>query len=218
MTTRLERLALGEFYHIYNRGTDKRVIFKDSADYKRFMELLFLANSVEAVNVRDVRKTLSSIYKFKRGEPLVHIGAYCLMPNHFHILLSPAVENGVQTFMLKLSTGYSMYFNKKNIRTGTLFEGRFKSKHAGYDAYLKYLFAYIHLNPTKLIQPDWKEKGIADISKTKLYVERYPFSSLYDYTQCRRESVIVAPQKFPEYFASKKEIDEEILSWLEYAE
>lgn len=121
VTTRHHAFASHEYYHVYNRGTEKRNIFLDNADYRRFVELLYLSNSTYAVDIRHVRRTYNSVYEFSRDNPLVYIGAYCLMPNHFHILLTPAIENGVQTFMLKLSTGYSMYFNKRNSRTGSLF-------------------------------------------------------------------------------------------------
>ena len=140
------------------------------------------------------------------------------MPNHFHILLTPAVDNGVQTFMLKLSTGYSMYFNKRNSRTGSLFQGRFKSQHANSDEYLKYLFSYIHLNPVKLIQSDWKEFGIQNLVEVKQYLNEYKYSSLHDYIGTRTESVIINRDKFPAYFAGKQEIDAELLDWLNYKE
>ncbi len=216
MTTRLDALAFGEFYHVYNRGVDKRTVFQDELDYERFVALLFLSNMADAVNIRDIRKIHDSVFEYERTEPIVHIGAYCLMSNHFHILLTPAVENGIQTFMLKVQTGYSMFFNKRNARTGALFEGRFKSRHVKTDEYLKYLFSYIHLNPVKHIQSDWKEVGIRDLERTKKYLHDYQFSSLPDYSGDRIESSILKKEKFPEYFASKTEIDAELLEWLTY--
>jgi len=158
-----------EFYHVYNRGTDKRTIFLDESDYKRFKELLFLCNSEESVDVRAIYREYNYVYEYKRGNQLVAIGAYCLMPNHFHILLTPVVPGGISLFMKKLGTSYSMYFNKKNERSGALFQGRFKAEMASDDVYLKYLFSYIHLNPIKLIQSDWKEKGLNDTEKSYDY-------------------------------------------------
>ncbi len=216
MTTRHDSLALNEYYHIYNRGTEKRTIFYNDADYERFTELLFLSNSKEAVNVRNVRRTHESVFDFNRGDPLVYVGAYCLMPNHFHILLTPAVEDGIQTFMLKLSTGYSMYFNKRYERTGALYQGRFKSRHAYTDEYLKYLFAYIHLNPVKLIQSDWKESGIKDVEKVKQYLNTYQYSSFKDYRDPRKKSVVIHPENFPGYFDGRVEMDAELIEWLTY--
>jgi putative transposase len=218
MTTRYDRLAYGEYFHIYNRGADKRLIFKDESDYERFVELLFLANSSDAVNIRNIRRDYSNVFDCDRGDLLVHIGAYCLMPNHFHILLTPSIDQGVEKFMMKLGTGYSMYFNKRYERKGTLYQGTYKSRHADSDMYLKYLFSYIHLNPVKLIQSDWKDVGIRDVEGAKKFLNGYPHSSLHDWFGDRTESKILSPEKFPEYFASKQEIDSEILEWLTYRE
>jgi putative transposase len=214
MSQRKIPFAFGEYYHIYNRGNSKQEIFKDDRDRQRLQSLLYIANGTKSFEFRDAQKV--EIFDFDRGNQLVYIGAYCLMPNHFHILLTPAIERGVQVFMQKLSTGYSMYFNKKYERTGGLFEGRFKSRHANSDEYLKYLFSYIHLNPIKLIQADWKESGIRDLIRAREYLDGYGYSSLLDYLGVRTESVIVDGGKFPEYFRDKKEINEELLSWLEY--
>lgn len=217
MTTRLIQLALGEFYHIYNRGTDKRILFKDGADYRRFIELLFLSNTNHSVSVRDIRKTYSSIYDFERGNPLVHIGAYCVMPNHFHLLVTPAVENGIAKFMLKLSTAYSMYFNRRYVRTGVLFEGHFKARWVDDDVYLKYLFSYIHLNPVKLIQHDWKEEGIQDFSFAMHYLDEYQYSSFQDFEGIQRnERDILNAIVFPNYFPTGADFKKEILEWIQF--
>jgi len=118
--------------------------------------------------------------------------------------------------MLKLMTSYSMYFNKKYERTGKLYEGVFKSIHAGNDRYLKYLYSYIHLNPAKLIDKNWKENKNR---KTKLLLEHvfsYPYSSLQEYANSKFK--IVNPEPFPTYF--KKSIDHkrELLEWLDWEE
>lgn len=177
MAYRRVELAPNETYHVYNRGTDKRVIYQDGRDYQRFLELMYLSNNDLPVRVNDTKKYGMSSYEVERSKPLVSIGAYCLMPNHFHILLQQHADNGISKFMQKLSTGYTMYFNKRYKRTGTLFEGVFKSQHAGKDEYLKYLFAYIHLNPVKLIQKDWKERGIEDAGKALDHAGSYRYSS-----------------------------------------
>ena len=144
MAMRKVSFALHEFYHIYNRGNSRQTIYVTNADYQRFISLLYLANGSKSFEFREIDE--EKLFDFDKGEPLVAIGAYCLMPNHFHILATPLVEGGMATFMRKLATGYSMYFNKKHHRTGSLFEGRFKSEHVDSDNYLKYLFSYIHLN------------------------------------------------------------------------
>lgn len=218
MSTRRISFALGEFYHVYNRGTDKRVIVKDVADYQRFIELLYLCNSHKAIDHQKVQRSEQSIYDFDRGDQLVSIGAYCLMPNHFHILLSPKNEEGVSTFMNKFGTSYSMYFNKKYERSGGLFEGTFKAEHANTDVYLKYLFSYIHLNPVKLIQSDWKEVGIRDVTTAMKYLESYVYSSFLDYIKGseREATKILNRDVFPKYFTTGTLFQKEIMEWITF--
>ena len=219
MSTRFTALVPGEFYHIYNRGTDKRTIYLDEFDYKRFTELLYLCNSSYAINIRDVHRDYDSSFEFNRGEQMVAIGAYCLMPNHFHILATPLVDSGLSTFMAKLTTGYSMYFNKKYERSGVLFQGVFKSEHIDSDEYLKYLYAYIHLNPVKLIDPKWKEEGSKDAAKSFDYAASFAYSSLPDYLgRVRPESAILNQEPFPEYFATAASVKDELFEWLRYQE
>ncbi len=180
---RKEQFEEGEFYHVYNRGVEKRIIFQNSSDYKRFLALLYLANSDQTIQFRNdfSKTTLDEILKQDRGKQLVAIGAYCLMPNHFHLLITPLVKGGIPKFMLKLQTGYSMYFNIKNDRVGSLFQGTFKSKHIDDDIYLRYMYAYIHLNPAKLKNPDWKNQPKTFLSQLKKFIAEYQYSSLQEY-------------------------------------
>jgi putative transposase len=214
MPIRKESFAIEEFYHLYNRGNSRQAIYKTEADYARFMALLYISNGTNPLDFRRIDQ--EDLFKYDRGEELVAIGAYCLMPNHFHILATPLVEDGVTTFMRKLTTGYSMYFNKKHFRTGSLFEGRFKSEHADNDNYLKYLFSYIHLNPVKLIQSDWQKVGIKNKEEVLQYLKDFKYSSYIDNYTVRSESVILNKGKFPEYFASKHEYDSEMEDWLTF--
>ncbi len=204
----------GEYYHIYNRGTEKRIIFLDTADYERFVFLLYYANSTISFSTKDLKKSRGPS-SGNRGESLVDIGSYCLMPNHFHILLKEKTEGGITKFMSKLTTGYSMYFNKRYERKGSLFQGLFQAQYADSDNYLKYLFSYIHLNPVKLIQSDWKEEGIEDINRVKKYLNDYRYSSFIDYIGVKREeNNILNIKAFPEYFESKEDFENNIFDWL----
>lgn len=200
---RKEKFEQGEFYHVYNRGVEKRTIFQTPADYKRFMALLYLANSDKVIQFRNnfSKTTLDEIVKQERGEQLVAIGAYCLMPNHFHILLTPLVDGGISKFMLKLQTGYSMYFNKKNDRVGALFQGVFKSQHLNNDRYFRYIYAYIHLNPAKLKNPKWKTQSKKFMNTIKKFIAEYAYSSLREYLL--ENNKIINPLPFP---ADKKDI------------
>lgn len=209
------------YFHIYNRGTEKRKIFLNNDDYCRFLILLYLCNNSEPVNLRELfNKGLAfeEILKIDRKEILVNIGAYCLMPNHIHLLVVPRKENGVSCLMHKLLTGYTMYFNKKNERTGRLFESTFKANLVETDEYLKYLFAYIHLNPVKLAEPEWKEKGIKNFGKVKKFLNSYRWSSYSDYINKKFNNPLLNKEAFPEYFYSIKEFKNFIEDWLKYKE
>src|SRR3989344_8479117 len=148
MATRSFSFAPGEFYHVYNRGNDKRNIFESDEDKIRFQKLLYLCNGTKALDLREL--PLGPAYHFDVGNRLTHIGAYSLMDNHFHLLLKEIAPGGISNFMLKLGTSHSKYFNLKYERTGGLFEGTFKGRHVTDDRHMQYLFAYIHLNPTAL--------------------------------------------------------------------
>ncbi|MFH1170154.1 MAG: transposase [Candidatus Vogelbacteria bacterium] len=214
--------APGEYYHIYNRGTEKRKIFLDWRDHWRFLALLYVANSQSVIHLSDHEgKNPITLFDLPRKETLVDIGAYCLMPNHFHILIKETSDNNISRFMLKLQTGYPMYFNKKYQRTGSLFEGPFRAKHVDNDNYLKYLFAYVHLNPVKITDPqNWEKKIIPDVEKAKNYLSQYRFSSLpYYLGEKLPENKIINPKSFPDYFTPNAEkFSSFINDWLTYAE
>jgi len=102
---------VGEYYHIFNRGVEKRLIFQENSDFERFLNLLYLVNSDKPV----VFRTIQGLPLDKdRGNTLASLIAYSLLPNHFHIIAREDVSGGLSKFMGKLSTSYSMYFNAKN--------------------------------------------------------------------------------------------------------
>jgi putative transposase len=214
-------IAPDEFYHLYNRGTDKRNIFSTEADRERFLALLYLCNTEEPVHIDNIQKSRGStslnLFETERGESLVSICAYCLMPNHVHLLVHEKDENGISRFMQKLMTGYTMYFNKRHERSGALFQGRFKATHVDEDRYLKYLISYIHLNPMKLIAPRWKEDGIRDRQTAEKYLSQYRHSSYLDYLGTSRiESKILNKEVLPDYFSDTRDFNTDIADWLEY--
>lgn len=214
--SRAYSFAPGEYYHIYNRGVEKRLIFLNKDDYERFTNLLFFCNSSTAVNTSRQRKGLTfTDYLDRKGENIIDIGAYCLMPNHFHLLVKERSGRGISMFMQKLLTAYSMYFNVKNSRKGRLFESSYLSTHASYDQYLKYLFAYIHLNPIKLIEPKWKEVGLQNTERIKKYLSHYALSSFKDYTGETRDSGLILNKKeFPDYFPRPKDFTNSMFDWI----
>ncbi|OGZ42264.1 MAG: hypothetical protein A3C80_00310 [Candidatus Ryanbacteria bacterium RIFCSPHIGHO2_02_FULL_45_43] len=209
------QFSIGEFYHVYNRGADKRVIFLDDDDKRRFAKLLFLCNSNNSVVFKEI--PIENVFRVNRKSRLIDIGSYTLMPNHFHLLVREKVEDGTSKFMKKLSTAYAMYFNLKNKRTGSLFEGPFKAQYVDGDQYLEYLYSYIHLNPVKIIEPKWKEQGIKNVKRAKRYVQEYPYSSYADLIgREREESVILNTEAFPRYFSKPKDFESLVRQFLQY--
>jgi len=214
MSVRNLSFSQNEFYHIYNRGVDKRGIFLDDQDRNRFIRLMFICNGAFPVVYRNTQKL--SLSEIRVGNKLSAVGAYCLMHNHFHILVKETEEGGTVKFMSKLLTAYSSYFNRKYERTGTLFGAKFKSSHLDSDEYLKYMFAYIHLNPLKILDPNWKEKTL-DLKTAKNFLDKYFCSSHADYAiGTREESVILNKEVFPEYFKNAKDFESYLYDWLNF--
>lgn len=207
--------AEGEYYHIYCRGVEKRNIFLDNKDRNRFQSLLYLCNGTKPIIYRLVQGP--TLYQTGVGKKIVAIGAYKLMPNHVHLLVREISENGITKFMRKVNTAYSMYFNKKNDRVGPLFQGNFGAEHVTQDKHLKYLFAYIHLNLIKLIEPNWKDSGIKNLKKAKEYLDSYHFSSYLSYCgKSRKEDTILSKEEFPDYFSERYSFKEFIDEWLTF--
>lgn len=155
-----------EVYHIYNRGVEKRDVFTNEKDYFRFIHCLFEFNdTAPAVNLGfHLSKSLLKSDFNRPREMLVDILCYCLMPNHYHLLIKQHMDRGITEFMRKLGTGYTNYFNLKYDRVGSLFQGKFKAVHVSKEAHFLYLPHYIHLNPLDLRMPEWREKRIRDIN------------------------------------------------------
>ncbi len=177
---RKTEFANGEFYHIFNRGTDGRNIFDEVYDLQRFFESMKDFNGEDRIGsmyeYSFIKKQLgSSTSKLKTQKPLVNFIAYCLNPNHFHFLLEQVEDGGIPKFMHRLSTGYTKYFNKKYKRTGSLFSGRYKAIHVDTNEYLLRLSAYVnlnnkvhHINNKKLDFPvysSWNEYEQDDVKK-----------------------------------------------------
>lgn len=156
MSVRKVQFANGEFYHIYNRGTDKRPIFSDTTDLIRFIQSMQEFNSLNPIGsiyehcrVRNQfgSKASKSEKKNKnKNEILVNIVAYCLNPNHYHFILQQVLDKGIEKFMQRLGTGYTKYFNNKEDRSGSLFEGKFQSVHIDSNEYLLHVSVYVNLN------------------------------------------------------------------------
>lgn len=140
----------GEFYHVYNRGVDKRIIFSDQDDVNRFFQSMDEFNVIEPIGSiyenSFIKNKLGNETSKSDEKKLVNIIAYCLNPNHFHIILEQVEDGGISNFMKRLGGGYTKYYNKKEKRSGSLFQGVFKDAHIDSNEYLLYVSAYVNLN------------------------------------------------------------------------
>ena len=183
---------IGEFYHVYNRGVDKRKIFFVDRDWDIFQWLLYVRNSDKRIDLpKSSKNTKSPGVPWRQvdtGNKLVDIITYAFMDNHFHLLLKEKQEGGISKFMSRLMTSYSMYMNKKYDRSGPLMCRPFRSRHINSDEYLRWVISYIHLNPIDQIEPKWKDVGISDLRSTQKFLKKYKYSSYQDYFTNRQGS------------------------------
>ena len=206
--------VVGKIYHIYNRGVAKCSISDGSADSWRFLQGLCLFNDVNSVaNIlwqlerERGRLTLNVLKEYlkKEGEKrnsLVRIMAYCLMGNHYHLLLEEIQEGGISRFMHKLGGGYARYFNAKHDRVGSLFQDKFKSVLVDNEEYLQYVLVYINvLNPAEFVEHNWKERGIYNMKNVLKFTEEYLWSSHLDYLG-KRGSLILDKGILGEMFST----------------
>lgn len=158
---RKTKFANGEIYHVFNRGVDKRKIFSDQRDLDRFFQSMSAFNCTEPIGSLFEQ----SFQKEKIKKPLIKFISYNLLPNHFHFIFEQVTEGGISEFMKRLSGGYTWYFNNKHKRSGSLFQGTFKSKHIDSNEYLLHVSAYVNLNEkiplggltAKLGKSSWNE-------------------------------------------------------------
>lgn len=164
-------IITGENYHIYNRGVDKRDIFSDKMDIRRFVESINEFNNTDAIiSLANLRKNKIEIGpKALSGKPLVAIIAYCLNPNHFHFILKQLEDGGIAKFMQKLQGGYTSYFNVKNSRSGSLFQGTFKAQHIGNENYFNKTLGYVNKN--------YKVHNIPEDKKELVFASDYEYEN-----------------------------------------
>jgi len=184
MTKRDAPFTVGDWYHCYNRSIEKRIAFEDIRDYHRFLELLYLANDEfplrhDSMGIRKFEEVLN----IPRGKKLVTIGAFCLMPNHFHLVLREVSEGGITAFMRKIGTAYTLYFNSRHDRVGNLFLKPFQSRHASTtDNSFQHLISYVHCSPAMLYEPQWKTRHVVDPQFLGERMAEYPYSSFSAHT------------------------------------
>ena len=172
-----------ELYHVFSRGVEKRNIIQNDKDRLRFVHDLWAFNSTGLTP----NYILPERHKTENPKhiPLVHIHAWCLMSNHYHLLLSPALEGGISRFIQKLNMGYTKYFNEKHKRSGVLWQGKHKKILIERDAHFLYIPYYIHLNPLDMTKPEWREGSVKNIEAALEDLRAYRWSSHLDYSGVR---------------------------------
>ncbi|OGD88402.1 hypothetical protein A3F45_01230 [Candidatus Curtissbacteria bacterium RIFCSPHIGHO2_12_FULL_41_17] len=193
------------YYHIYNRGVEKRKIFLDEQDYKVFLKYLKLyLDPPGKLPIRKVsigNNTFQTVPRpLKNYYDKVKLLSYCLMPNHFHLLIKQTDKKSIELFMRSLATKYSVYFNKKYNRVGSLFQGPYKAVLASDDIYLLHLSRYIHLNP----------------GKDSPY--RMAYSSYPEYLQKRNTSWIYTKDILSHFKTAKKTSLKDMLSYQSFVD
>ena len=147
MPRRRVKFVNGGFYHVYNRGLQKQIIFKGKRDYSRFLETVFYYQ-IENPKPKFSTYHISKLFPIDDTKKIVEILCYCLMPNHFHLLLQQRRDNGVSEFMRRFTHSYVNYRNVKYGLQGPVFQGVFKTVPIETDEQLLHVSRYIHLNPT----------------------------------------------------------------------
>ncbi len=180
-------------YHAFNRGVNKTDIFIDDQDYRVFLHLLkYYLSPVENLSSTHPILEVSDV-KILRPRPLanlekeVNLLAYCLMPNHFHLLIQQCTVDGMTKLLRRISTTYAMYINKRHHRIGYLFQGSYKAVLVDQDNYLLHLSRYIHRNPYDLNE------------MTGRHLVSYPYSS-YPYYLKHKQAAWIKPDTILSYF------------------
>lgn len=188
MPSKRPPLANGEIYHVVIRAIENLKLFRDEKDYFRMIHDLFEFN-----DTRPSSSNFRMMHRFrltgsdpvnlvnKKREKLVEVLAFCLMPNHVHLLIRQLRDGGISKFMKKIGCGYGAYYNQRYKRIGHVFQGRHKRVHMKDDRQLQTVFIYIHTNPVAIIFPKWKERGILDLKRAVRFLENYRWSSYLDY-------------------------------------
>jgi putative transposase len=206
-------------YHIYNRGVEKRETFLAAADYLRFVLGLYEFNSGRpALNFgyQLNRQSIEVRLQYPRKDLFVDILVFCLMPNHYHLMIKQLRKGGITEFMRKLGTGYTNYFNLKYDRVGPLFQGKFKALSLEREAHFMHLPHYIHCNPLELIMPTWREKIMTppQVQKALKLLTGYRWSSYPDYIGKKNFPTVTARGFLAECIGKPPEFLRSTRKWL----
>lgn len=203
MPGRITPLVTGEIYHIFNRGTEKRNIFVKSQDYRRLQRVIYYYQ-FQGPKPKFSEFSFSNPRSFNPlpDNKLIQVFCYCLMPNHFHLLIKQSKDNGISTFLSQISNSYTKYFNTKYTRVGSLLQGTFKAVLVETDEQFIHLSRYIHINPV--------------VSQLVERLSQYSWSSYDEYI--KREGNICSTEEILNYFPSTIAYKEFLENQIEYGE
>lgn len=219
-------LVNGEIYHIVLRAIEGFKLFRDNRDFLRMIHDLFEFNDenqtssnyrMQEIRGSDVtRSVLVTSLKEKR-KTLVDILAFCLIPNHIHLLVRQLKDGGISKFMRKIGAGYGGYYNKRYQRKGRLFDGRYRVVHIRTDNQLKIVFVYVHTNPIAILFHNWKEKGIEEkeLQKVIKFLEDYRWSSYPDYLGKKNFPFLTSREFLIKEIGGMKEAQRFVNDWLQ---
>ena len=236
----------GEIYHIVLRRAGNELFFGDINDYYRGVFYIYECNTTKLIKIRERRKarakfkkTLKKIIETDTGQTsvnlkenelqerllwkderdrLVEVLAFCLMPNHIHLLVRQLKEGGISKFIQKIASGYASYFkNKYEIKLkGHFFQDRFEAVHIKTDEQFKVVFVYIHTNPISLIEPKWKECGIGDPERVIKFLENYKWSSYLDYIGKKNFPSVTEREFILKVMGGEEGCREWVEGWIKY--
>jgi putative transposase len=212
-----------ELFHVLNRGIDGRNLFLDTQDYARFVHDLYEFNDTAPApefSRRGGGNPNVGLPKSHIRKRLIDIHGWCLMKDHYHLLISELVEGGLIKFMTKVNIGYAKYYNERHRRRGHLFQGKTKKILIARDAHFLYILHYVHLNPLDYLAGahDWRErhKGtIRNSGGTLKYLDTYRWSSYLDYCGEKNFPSILTINLFGKVFGNYRDT---IRSYLQDAE
>lgn len=168
-------LANNEIYHVYNRSVANESVFNSQKNIKRALDLIDYykcSNKIRFSFFSKLDEASKSYYLEENNNPLVEIYAYCLMQNHFHLLLKQISENGIEKFVGNFQNAYAKYYNIRRRRFGALFQRPFKSKHVSGDEELLHLSRYIHLNPVTSFLATLEDLKVSNITSLPAYLSK----------------------------------------------
>ncbi len=207
---RITPLVNGEIYHVFNRGINRQPTFYSRRDYRRalltirFYRLLHPPQRLSDFLQTDSKKRETILANAEKHGSLVTVLAFCLMPNHFHLLLRQETDNGISKFMGNFQNSYTRYFNTRHQRDGAIFLTQFKAVRMETEDQLLHVSRYIHLNPYS-----------SYIVKTQQQLLNYPWSSLNEYLN-PAQAIISQPEVVLSSFKNPRQYQQFVLDQADY--